>query len=267
MPIEFSGPAKPLMDADIVAAAANIGCKVAAIRAVIDVESRGGFLPDGRPKILFERHYFSRLTQQKFDASNPEISNPVRGGYKGGTAEYDRLAQAIKLHRNAALQSASWGSFQIMGSNYKAAGHSSVENFVAAMVAGSSGHLNAFVNFVKNEGLADDLIRRDWAGFARGYNGAAYKENAYDTKLANAYRKHSQGASPSNEARTAAFPILQQGDSGDAVKRLQKALGLGQNPNGNFGPNTHNAVMALQKKHGLLPDGIVGQRTWALLKL
>jgi hypothetical protein len=259
MPLEFAGPATPLTDADIESAAASIGCQVAAVRAVIDVESRGGFLPDGRPKILFERHYFSRLSGRKYDGSHPDISNPKWGGYKGGSAEYDRLARAIKLNRGAALQSASWGSFQIMGSNYKTAGHADVESFVAAMVAGSAGHLKAFVSFVKKNGLADELIRLDWAGFARGYNGPAYKANKYDEKMAAAYLIHSRGG-PRVETP---FPVLRMGDKGEDVKRLQSALGL--TADGDFGPNTKKAVIALQKKHGLYADGIVGKQTWGLL--
>src|SRR5688572_3325692 len=115
MPLEFSGPATPLDDAAIADAAKKLGCEVAAVRAVIDVESRGGFLSDGRPKILFERHYFSRLTKRKFDASHPGVSNGQWGGYgAGGAHQYDRLNQAAALDRDAALHSASWGLFQIM---------------------------------------------------------------------------------------------------------------------------------------------------------
>src|SRR5690606_1901420 len=177
MALEFAGNAAPLDDEAIEAAAKKIGCQVAAVRAVIDVESRGGFLSDKRPKILFERHYFSRLTKRKFDASHPAISNSKWGGYKGGAAEYARLAEAIKLDRDAALRSASWGAFQIMGDNYKICGFANVEDFVTAMVSGEPAQLDAFVSFVMKNGLADELIRLDWAGFARGYNGPAYKVN------------------------------------------------------------------------------------------
>ena len=59
MPLDFAGPATPLDEDDIAEAAKKLDCEVAAVRAVVDVESRGGFLADGRPKILFERHYFS----------------------------------------------------------------------------------------------------------------------------------------------------------------------------------------------------------------
>jgi hypothetical protein len=240
-------------------AAKALGCPVAAVRAVLDVESRGGFLSDGRPKILFERHYFCRLTGGKYNQSNPDISNSQWGGYKGGAAEYDRLARAIKLDRDAALRSASWGAFQIMGDNYKACGFNGVEDFVKAMVAGEPEQLEAFVNFVKKSMLSDELGRLDWAGFARGYNGPAYKTNKYDVKLAAAYSFHMGGgpraASP--------VPVLKMGDSGEDVKRLQAALKIAMD--GDFGPATKAAVVAFQKKQGLYPDGVVGRNTWTRL--
>lgn len=259
MALEFSGPATGLDDEAIEAAARKIGCQVAAVRAVIDVESRGGFLADGRPKILFERHYFSRLTKRKFDGNAADISNPKWGGYKGGAAEYERLGRAIKLDRDAALRSASWGAFQIMGDNYRLCGFTNVEDFVEAMVSGAPAQLDAFVSFIQKTGLADEMVRRDWAGFARGYNGPAYKANKYDEKLAAAFAFHSAGGSHADSPR----PTLRQGDDGEEVKVLQRALGI--NDDGDFGPKTKAAVIAFQKKHGLYADGIVGKNTWALL--
>lgn len=259
MALEFAGNTAKLDDTAIEAAAARIGCQVASVRAVIDVESRGGFLPDGRPKILFERHYFSRLTKKAFDATHADISNPKWGGYKGGAAEYERLGRAIKLNRDAALRSASWGAFQIMGDNYKLCGFANAESFVAAVVSGEAAQLDAFCSFIKKTGLDDELIRRDWAGFARGYNGPAYKANKYDEKLAAAYAFHSAGGSHADSPR----PTLKQGDKGADVIALQKAMGL--TADGDFGPGTKKAVVALQKKHGLYADGIVGKNTWALL--
>lgn len=259
MALEFSGPATRLDDAAIEAAAARIGCQVAAVRAVIDVESRGGFLPDARPKILFERHYFARLTGGRHNAAYPDISNPKWGGYRGGAAEYERLGRAIRLDRDAALRSSSWGAFQIMGDNCKLCGFASVEDFVKAMVSGAPAQLNAFVMFIQNTGLSDELIRTDWAGFARGYNGPAYKTNKYDEKLAAAYRFHSDGGSHADSPR----PLLRQGDKGEAVRDVQRALGI--KADGDFGPNTKKAVVAFQEKNGLYADGIVGKNTWARL--
>jgi hypothetical protein len=261
MALEFSGSATRFTDEAVEKAAGKIGCPVAAVRAVIDVESRGGFLPDARPKILFERHYFCRLTHGKFDQSNPDISSRKWGGYKGGATEYDRLLRAIKLDREAALRSASWGAFQIMGDNYKMCGFAGVEDFVKAMVAGEPEQLDAFVNFVRKSRLDDELMRLDWAGFARGYNGPAYKANKYDEKLAAAYRFHSAGGARVNSP----LPVLKMGDDGEEVKKLQTALGI--EADGDFGPATKAAVVAFQKKQGLFADGVVGKNTWAKLGL
>ena len=259
MALEFSGPATPMTDDAIAAAANSIGCDVCAVKAVLDVESRGGFLPDGRPKILFERAYFSRLTGGKYNSSDPDISAPTWGGYKGGPAEYDRLEKAIALDRDAALRSASWGAFQIMGNNFAACGFANVEDFVTAMVAGEPQQLDAFVSFVKSGGLDDELRRLDWAGFARGYNGPDYRANKYDQKLATAYNFHKAGGARSDQP----LPTLKMGDAGDAVKKLQSALQI--DPDGDFGPATKEAVVSFQEDHNLDDDGIVGPATWAAL--
>ncbi len=55
--------------------------------------------------------------------------------------------------------------------------------------------------------------------------------------------------------------LLRKGDNNEQVKLLQQKLGI--DPIGNFGPKTEEAVKAFQTKHGLTPDGIVGDGTWA----
>lgn len=261
MVLEFSGPATSVTDRDLEDAAIRLDCMVAAVRAVLDVESRGGFLRDTRPKILFERHYFSRLTDGRFDEGHPEISNHKPGGYAGGAAEYDRLREAMALDRDAALRSASWGSFQIMGDNFKLAGFSTIGGFVDAMCRGEGEHLKAFVTFAEKRGLADELRRCDWLGFARGYNGANFAINRYDTKLAAAFAFHSAGGSRTRSP----LPVLKIGASGGEVKTLQAALGV--SVDGDFGPTTKAAVLAFQKSKGMYADGIVGPQTWRGLGL
>lgn len=182
-----------LTEADFQRAAAALAVDVPAVKAVAEIESRGAsFLPDGRPPILFEAHIFSRLTNRKFDASYPTLSSPAwnRALYKGGAAEHDRLAAAAKLDRDAALQSCSWGAFQIMGSNWRACGCVSLQAFINAQYAGASQQLDLLVAFLKSTKLYAPLRQHDWARFAKGYNGPGYAKNRYDTKLEAAWRKH-----------------------------------------------------------------------------
>jgi murein DD-endopeptidase MepM/ murein hydrolase activator NlpD len=57
---------------------------------------------------------------------------------------------------------------------------------------------------------------------------------------------------------------LKLGSKGADVKYMQKSLGI--TADGDFGPNTKAAVMKFQAAHHLLADGIVGPKTWGLLK-
>jgi len=187
-------PTSVLADADYQAAAATLGCEVAAIMAVSSVETgpQGAFDPQGRPTILFERHLFSKATGGQFDASNPDISNPVAGGYGLFSAQYPKMVRAAALNLDAALGSASWGMFQILGQNFATSGFGDVESYVAAMRTGVGPHLQAFVSFIRsNPGMLAAIQAKDWAGFARRYNGPDYASHQYDTKLAAAYAKNS----------------------------------------------------------------------------
>jgi len=191
--MEFVGAAALLAAGDVAAAAATLQCESAAIWAVCDVESAGGgFLPDKRPKILFEAHIFGGVTRHHWDATHPNISAPAwnRALYgASGTHQYDRLAEAIGLDRAAALESASWGMFQILGLNYAACGFAGVEAYVAAMCAGEGAQLAAFGAFCRHGGLDRFLRAHDWTQFALGYNGAGEAANDYDGKLAAAYQR------------------------------------------------------------------------------
>ena len=55
--------------------------------------------------------------------------------------------------------------------------------------------------------------------------------------------------------------LLKSGTSGEAVKKLQRALGMA--PDGQFGPATEKAVRDYQEKNGLAVDGIAGPQTLA----
>lgn len=189
---------KHLADADLLRAADTLGVPVACVRAVNEVESSGsGFLADGRPVILFERHVFwKRLQLRGIDpapvaAKSPNIVAQSRGGYQGGAAEYTRLACAELIDAGAACESASWGAFQVMGYHWERLGYSSVDDFVARMESGEAEQLDAFVRYVAADmGLVAALKGRKWAAFAKAYNGPDYAANLYDVKLARAYDRY-----------------------------------------------------------------------------
>jgi len=172
------------------ASARRLGCEVAAVRAVVKVESgSAGFGTDGRPIILFEPHIFSRLTQRRYDASHPDISYGSWGAKPYPKTQADRWAQmnkAFALDGEAAVASASWGLFQIMGMNFAKCGVSSAKAFVEDMAKSEERQLVAFEAFVRSSDLVDELQRLDWQGFARVYNGPGQVEK-YGRLLREAY--------------------------------------------------------------------------------
>lgn len=271
IPRDFIGAARPLSGDGVAAAAQRLGCSVAAVRAVLTVETggTGGFLADGRPRILFEAHLFSRATGGRYDRSHPAISSPVwnRALYRGGAGEYPRLDGAMRLDRTGALSSASWGMFQVLGSNARSAGYPDPEAFVEAMCVGEDEHLAAFVSFCISVGLDDELRRGDWTAFARGYNGPGYAANRYDVRLAQAFRDAGGGGS----SASGAVPTLRIGATGPAVKALQDRLNrvaaARLEADGVFGRVTEIALQQWQQDAGLPVTGTGDAATLAALGL
>lgn len=197
-----------LKESDLVSAAARLGVELAAIKAINEVESRGsGFFAPGKPAILFERHIMRRrllLIEGDEDLNGrvaqlerdyPALVNSRPGGYAGGLAEYPRLARAKMIEHDAAIESASWGLFQIMGFHWLALGYATAAQFEQSMQASEAAQLDAFVRFIEADpALHKALKGRKWAAFARIYNGPAYARNLYDTKLARAYSRHKEKA-------------------------------------------------------------------------
>lgn len=175
---------------EIVQFAAEIGCTPKQLNAIAHVESAGGgFDVHGRPKILFERHYFYRLTQGAYGLTS--YSNPHGGGY--GEDSWEKLALAAGKDPDAAFASASWGKFQIMGAHWHALGFSSSLGMAYHMSRSEAAHYGALVRFIEVNNMADKVKAlstdpADCVAFARSYNGPNYRQNRYDQKLAEAMR-------------------------------------------------------------------------------
>jgi len=111
--------------------------------------------------------------------------------------------------------------------------------------------------FGEYEGLFDFV--KDSLKWARG------KIIGQATPKATSYAVSSSVAA---EDTSKVMPVLNIGSRGNAVKILQRKLNkLGYNlsVDGIFGRNTRRAVIDFQKKYGLVPDGIVGKKTWTKL--
>jgi hypothetical protein len=195
--VSLTTPGAKITEGDITAAAALISVEARALKAVMLVEAAGGgFLPSGRPKILFEAVYFSDFTGGRYDRSHPNISTPRwdPDTYFGGEAEWDRMEAAMRLDRAFALQSASYGLGQIMGSHSQempSLGYvGQVERWLTDNQHSEGRQLRIMAQFIAdNPAMLTALQNKSWARFAKLYNGESYAANRYDVKLAEAYAK------------------------------------------------------------------------------
>ena len=99
--------------------------------------------------------------------------------------------KAYALNKQAALMSASWGKFQMMGFNHHMIpGVTSVEDMVKKYSESEKWHFRGLVGFVNsNPRLLKALKNKDWVTAALAYNGqdALLPGNEYDKKLEAAY--------------------------------------------------------------------------------
>ena len=177
----------------------RLGIEPALLKAVQIVEAAGrdGFLSDGRPQILFEGHIMYKEFHKKFPDRDLDylcksfsmVFYPKwdKSKYFGGLGEYKRLELAKEIDEECALKATSWGMFQIMGFNHNLCGCKNVFDFVHKMSESHEKQLELMYYFMNNSGCLKELKEKDWAGFAKKYNGPGYAQNAYDQKLRNAY--------------------------------------------------------------------------------
>lgn len=185
---QFANTDAPALSAtDIAGAASRLGCSIRQINAVRKVEAAGrGFDAAGRPKILFERHRFHKLTGGRF---SPTIfSQREPGGYNVNS--WGKLCDAIGTGEvDAAFQSASWGAFQVMGEWWDELGYPSPYALAWSTVQSEAGQLELLIRYIEHFRLQDELAAltsnpETCRPFAAAYNGPGYRRNRYDIRLA-----------------------------------------------------------------------------------
>ena len=190
---------------DYAEAARDLGIEPEIIQAFAEQESpRGAFQQDGQPTILFERHKMYRhlkkdgLDAQALTRDYPEIVNTKSGGYGKYAAQYDKLNRARALDESAALQSASWGRFQIMGENYRLL-YKTPQDMEKAMRLSEKEQLAFFVAFVRksnNGRLLRALKNHQWERAVTYYNGANWRtiNPQYANNIRKFYEKYKREA-------------------------------------------------------------------------
>lgn len=177
-----------ITEQDYINAAKQLNVEVAMIKAFAKKEAKSsGFITDSEPRILFERHKFHQKTKGIYSAKYPDISNKTPGGYGKEAVQHKRLQKASALNRNAALESASWGLFQVLGENWKSLGYATLQAFVNAMYESEAKQLDAFIRFIKVNKIDVDMRNKNFQNIARKYNGPNYAINNYDKDLKKYY--------------------------------------------------------------------------------
>ena len=105
-----------------------------------------------------------------------------------------------------------WGMFQIGGFNYKLCGCESVEEMVSKVCDSEFSQLEMFAVFIRNSGMLDALKKKDWAAFARKYNGPSYAKRGYHTRMAKEYANFkSQEPSETKKSNEQKAPTMKSG--------------------------------------------------------
>lgn len=181
-----------LTDEDFRIVADELGVEVAAIKAVVFIEAgkqMKGFYAPGVPVVNFDNTMYRRCIA-KAKGGKGDKNAKVPAGLKGyALREWQQLTNARRTNLDAANMGTFWGMFQIGGFNYKLCGCKSVDEMVELMSKSEFTQLELFAKFITNSGMLPDLKAKNWAGFARKYNGASYARRGYHTRMAAAYRK------------------------------------------------------------------------------
>lgn len=214
-----------LTDEDFRMVAEELGVEVAAMKAVVEIEAgkqMKGFWAPGVPVVNFDRSMYNRFRRGSGSQAGDKTAKVPDGLSGYALKEWTQLVNARRVNARGADMGTFWGMFQIGGFNYKLCGCSSIEEFVKLMSYSELEQLELFAAFLVNTGMIHDLRAKNWASFARKYNGAGYARRGYHTRMATAYRKYRQ-LQPAQSGKNAASgeardltprPATRKGNSG-----------------------------------------------------
>ncbi|WP_051346573.1 N-acetylmuramidase domain-containing protein [Bradyrhizobium sp. th.b2] len=264
-----------IIDAIVQAAKAE-GWPASALLAVVECETSGKpFEQDGHtPSLLFERHkFYSEL--QKHQPS--KLKSAIMAGlaipkwsrntqYKDQGTSAGRLnviAKARKIDEEVANRAASWGLGQTMGFNAERLKYPNATEMVDELSKGIAEQIDALVREIKTSHLDKFLIAKNFASFARGYNGAGYKQNNYDTRMKTADERWERRLGQISQGEFYPKP----GKTVTLVYQTKlKELGFNVGKlDGDWGDLTTGACSAFQRREGLKVTGHPNDETTALL--
>ncbi|MDE6335712.1 MAG: N-acetylmuramidase family protein [Muribaculaceae bacterium] len=189
---DFDSRYTELTEGDFRLVADELGVEIAVIKAVVLIEAGNqmkGFWAPGVPVINFDKTMYSRFRSKTPSAAGAKGEKVPEGLTGYALREWTQLINARKVNAQGANMGTFWGMFQIGGFNYKLCGCETVDEFVRRMADSELSQLELFAAFIIKGGMVDDLRKKNWAAFARKYNGASYAKRGYHTKMAAAYDK------------------------------------------------------------------------------
>lgn len=184
-----------LTEDDFRRVANELQVEIPAIKAVVRIEAgeaMEGFWAPGVPVVNYDKSMWASCRKKVTSQQKAPSSAKIPGGLKSDFARraWQKLINARKINEQQANMSTFWGMFQIGGFNYKLCGCETIDEFVKLMSYSELEQLELFAALIENCGMVGYLRKKDWAGFARRYNGPSYARRGYHTRMAAAYKQY-----------------------------------------------------------------------------
>jgi hypothetical protein len=151
--------------------AKRLGVAVPVMRALVEAEAAGrdGFGIAGLPTMKFEPAIFSRVTERRYDNSNPDISHPLADDRRlpaSPALRWRQFAKAYVMNNDAALRAVAWGMFGLSGEHHEAYGFATPAAMASALAESEERQFEALEEWLRRKRAVDLLKARDWVSYA-----------------------------------------------------------------------------------------------------